>query len=289
MSISTLEAATPASPDPAYRAQITAWQAQRLQDLTSPDGWLTLIGLDWLQKGVNSLGAAADNSIVLKAGPAELGRIELAADGTTTLDFAPGVNGLVDGQQVRHAVLLSDQDGQRQPSLVRVGSLSLFVVDREGRKGLRIKDRDAATRTHFQGLDYFPIDPGWRIEARWVPFNPQRTLPIGSVLGTVSEVPVPGKAVFEKDGHSYELYPIQEDPGSLFFIIADRTSGRETYGAARFITTGLPHDGKLLIDFNKAYNPPCAFTAYATCPLPPPENRLDLRVTAGEMKYRGEH
>ncbi|AFC86073.1 hypothetical protein Fraau_1659 [Frateuria aurantia DSM 6220] len=295
MSMTSIHADEPAIPnqthpnETTYQEQVSHWQARRLQRLTAADGWLTLIGLEWLQPGSNTLGRAEHNSIVLKAGPADFGRITLAQDGTTTLEFAPGIHGRVDGREVSGAVLLGDQDGAREPSLVEVGSISLFVIDRDGRKGLRIKDSQAPSRSHFQGLDYFPIDPAWRVEARWVPFDPPHSLPIGSVLGTVSDTPVPGKAVFEKDGHRYELYPIQEEPGSLFFIIADRTSGKETYGAARFITTGLPHDGHLTIDFNEAYNPPCAFTAYATCPLPPPENRLDLRVTAGEKKYRGEH
>jgi uncharacterized protein (DUF1684 family) len=127
------------------------------------------------------------------------------------------------------------------------------------------------------------------VEATWVPFDPPHELEIGSVLGTVNKEKVPGKAVFTRDGHTFELFPIQEDADSLFFVFADRTSGKETYGAARFITTGLPKDGKVVVDFNQAYNPPCAFTPYATCPLAPPENRLDLRVTAGELKYRGSH
>lgn len=281
------ESAVPAPTD--FTAEIAQWRAGRLQRLTADDGWLTLIGLEWLQPGVNTLGRAAGHGIELKAGPEDFGRIVLASDGRTTLEFAAGVQGRVDGHPVTRAELVSDQDGARRPSLVQVGSLSLFVIDRDGRKGLRIRDSEAPTRRHFQGLTYFPADPSWRIQAQWQPFDPPRHLPIGSVLGTVSEMPVPGRAVFEKDGRHYALYPIQEEADALFFIIADRTSGKETYGAARFITTGLPRHGQLTIDFNQAYNPPCAFTAYATCPLPPPENRLDLRITAGEKTYAGEH
>jgi len=169
------------------------------------------------------------------------------------------------------------------------------VIDRDGRKALRVKDAAAPTRTHFLGIDAYPIDPSWRIEADWVPFDPPQKLQIGSVIGTIEAVDVPGKAVFQRDGHRFELLPYQEEPGGeLFFVIADRTSGKETYGAARFFyaalpTRGLEQPGKVVLDFNKAYNPPCAFTAFATCPLAPAENRLDLAVTAGEKKYRGGH
>src|SRR5690606_13501956 len=152
---------------------------------------------------------------------------------------------------------------------------------------LRVKDTEAATRTGFLGIDYFPIDPSWRVTAKWVPFEPVHKLEIPNVLGDIDEMPVPGKAVFERDGKTFELLPVLEEPGadSLFFILADRTSGKQTYGAARFLYTDMPKDGKLVIDFNKAYNPPCAFTPFATCPLAPPENRLDLAITAGEKKY----
>jgi uncharacterized protein (DUF1684 family) len=124
--------------------------------------------------------------------------------------------------------------------------------------------------------------------ADWVPFDPPHELKIGSVIGTIDTVKVPGKAVFHRDGHTFELLPYQEEPGGeLFFVLADRTSGHETYGAARFLYAALPQNGKVVLDFNKAYNPPCSFTPFATCPLAPPENRLDLRITAGEKKYRG--
>ncbi|MGB3046730.1 DUF1684 domain-containing protein, partial [Dokdonella sp.] len=135
----------------------------------------------------------------------------------------------------------------------------------------------------------YPVDPSWRIEAKWVAFDPPHTLEIPNVIGTLDRMPVPGKAIFERDGKAFELLPVleTEDADELFFIIADKTSGKETYGAARFIYSAMPRDGKVVIDFNKAYNPPCAFTAFATCPLAPPENRLGVAVTAGEKKYRG--
>jgi uncharacterized protein (DUF1684 family) len=276
----------------AYAQQIKQLRDARVTRLTSPNGWLSLIGLEWLKVGDNRVGAAADNDIVLKAGPAHLGTVTLGKDGSLHIVLAKDSGATIDGKTVAHAVLIDDAHatGTTNPTMVSFGHANFYVIDRDGRKALRVKDSDAETRTHFLGLDYFPTDPSWRIVANWVPFNPPHKMEIGSVIGTIDKVDVPGKAVFTRDGHTYELMPYQEEPGGdLFFVIADRTSGKETYGAARFMDVPLPKDGKVILDFNLAYNPPCAFTPYATCPLAPPENRLDLRVTAGEEKYRGGH
>jgi uncharacterized protein (DUF1684 family) len=281
--------ASAASADPDFIRQNQAWQATRAANLKAPDGWLSLIGLEWLKEGANRVGSAADNDIVLHAGPAHLGTVTQAADGSLSIALASGSGATIDGKHVARAALIDDMHATGKPTTVAFGSASFFIIERDGKKALRVKDENASTRTGFLGLDYFPVDASWRVEATWVPFDPPHELEIGSVLGTVNKEKVPGKAVFTRDGHTFELYPIQEDADSLFFVFADRTSGKETYGAARFITTGLPKDGKVVVDFNQAYNPPCAFTPYATCPLAPPENRLDLRVTAGELKYRGSH
>lgn len=279
-----------------YDRQIEQWRADRVAGLTAPDGWLSLIGLDWLHEGANRIGSDADNDVVLKAGPAHLGTLTLAADGRLHLALAGNAGATVDGKPTTEATLLDDvHAGATGPTVVRFGSASFYVIDREGRKALRVKDPAAPTRAHFAGIDYFPIDPSWRIEADWVPFKPAHKLEMGSVIGTIESVDVPGKAVFQRDGHSFELLPYQEEPGGeLFFVLADRTSGKQTYGAARFLYAALPaggldKPGKVVLDFNKAYNPPCAFTPFATCPLAPPENRLDVAVTAGEKKYAGGH
>jgi uncharacterized protein len=264
-----------------YTHEIEQWRAARVARLTAPDGWLSLIGLEWLHEGANRVGSAADNDIVLKAGPAHLGTVTLAADGTVRIELAKDSGATIDGKPVAEAALVDDA--------------SFYVIDRDNRRALRVKDADAEARRDFVGIDYFPIDPSWRIEADWVPFDPPQDLQMGSVIGTIDTVKVPGKAVFHRDGHSFELLPYQEEPGGeLFFVLADRTSGKETYGAARFLYAALPvggldKPGKLILDFNKAYNPPCAFTPFATCPLAPPENRLDIAVTAGEKKYAGGH
>ena len=279
-----------------YAHEIEQWRAARVARLTAPDGWLSLIGLEWLKEGANRVGSAADNDIVLKAGPAHLGTVTLAHDGSLHLALDPASGATIDGKAVTEAALVDDMhSADAEPTTVRFGKASFYVIERDGRKALRVKDEDAEARRHFLGIDYFPIDDSWRIEADWVPFVPAHDLAMGSVIGTIDTVKVPGKAVFQRDGHTFELLPYQEEPGGeLFFVLADRTSGKQTYGAARFLYAALPaggldHPGKVVLDFNKAYNPPCAFTSFATCPLAPPENRLDVAITAGEKKYRGDH
>jgi len=292
LGVATVQAQTnDAASSTDFPQQIAHWKSKRLASLTAPNGWLSLIGLDWLNEGANRVGSASDNDIVLKAGPAHLGVVTLTKDGALHIVLDKGSGATVDGKQVHEAALVDDMHADKNgPSVVAFGSASFLVIERDGRKALRVKDSSAETRMHFQGLDYYPADPSWRIVADWVPFDPPHELEIGSVLGTINKEKVPGKAVFHRDGHTYELMPIQEEPDTLFFVIADRTSGKETYGAARFLYADLPKDGKVVLDFNRAYNPPCAFTPYATCPLAPPENRMDLAVTAGEKKYRGsEH
>ncbi|MBM7125961.1 DUF1684 domain-containing protein [Dyella flava] len=292
--VALVHAETPnpvATPD-AYQQSIEQWRSQRVARLTAPDGWLSLIGLEWLQDGINKVGSAPDNDIVLQAGPAHLGVVTLDKAGQVHIALADGSGATVDGKPVHEATLIDDMhvSGSASPTTVAFGTASFYVIDREGRRALRVKDSTATTRQHFLGIDYFPIDPSWRIVADWVPFNPPHDLQMGSVIGTIDTVKVPGKAVFTRDGHTYELLPYQEEPGGeLFFVLADRTSGHETYGASRFLYAALPVNGKVVLDFNQAYNPPCAFTSFATCPLAPPENRLDLRITAGEKKYRGGH
>lgn len=291
--VAVSSAETPSS----YTHEIQQWRAGRVARLTAPDGWLSLIGLDWLHQGANRVGSAVGNDIVLKAGPAHLATVTLAADGTVRIALDKDSGATVDGQSVAEATLIDDMHAAAgaEPTTVRFGNASFFVIDRDGRKALRVKDADAKARRDFLGIDYFPVDPSWRIEADWVPFVPEHDLEIGTAIGTIDKVKVPGKVVFHRDGHTFELLPYQEEPGGgLFFVIADKTSGKETYGAARFLYTALPaggvaKPGKVLLDFNEAYNPPCAFTPFATCPLAPPENRLDVAVTAGEKKYRGGH
>ena len=272
--------------DASYTQTIETWRSQRVERLRRPDGWLSLIGLHWLKEGSSRVGSAKDNDLVLAQGPAHLGVVTLA-DGKVRIALDPASGASIAGSAAKEGELADDSHDN--PGKVVFGTANFVVIDRSGRKALRVKDSEAPTRTHFLGIDYFDIDPSWRVEAKWIAFDPPHELEVPTVIGTVEKYPVPGKAVFQRGGKTFELLPVIEVPGDreLFLIFADRTSGKETYGAARFLYAPMPVDGKIVLDFNRAYNPPCAFTPYATCPLAPPENRLDLRVTAGEKKYRG--
>ncbi|HKZ10303.1 MAG TPA: DUF1684 domain-containing protein [Rhodanobacteraceae bacterium] len=271
--------------DNAYQQEINRWHTQRIARLTAPDGWLSLVGLEWLKPGANRIGGAADNDIVLAKAPTHLGTITWADDGALSIALDAADGATIDGAGNAHAIL--QDDSHADPTTVAFGTVNFIAVDRGGRKGLRVRDSEAETRTRFAGIWRFPIDESWRVVADWVPLDPPFQLATGTVIGTIENYPTPGRAEFERDGKRFQLYPVLETPGDtrLFLIFADVTSGKETYGAARFLYADMPRDGKIVLDFNKAYNPPCAFTAYATCPLAPPENRLDLRVTAGELKY----
>jgi uncharacterized protein len=278
-----------AGTEDAYTSEIESWRDQRVERLKAPSGWLSLVGLEWLKPGTNTLGSASDNDIIIAKAPAHLGSIEWSGD-KVSIALDAGSAALIDDKPLAHAELLDDS--HEKPTTISFDTVRFYLIDRAGgKKGLRIKDIEAKSRVGFLGIDYYPIDPSWRVEATWVAFDPPHTLEIPNVIGTIDKMPVPGKAVFEHDGQTFELLPVleTEDADELFWIIADKTSGKETYGAARFIYSAMPKDGKVVIDFNKAYNPPCAFTPYATCPLAPPENRLGVAVRAGEKKYRGSH
>ncbi|MHB8446828.1 MAG: DUF1684 domain-containing protein [Rudaea sp.] len=274
--------------DATYTKEIQSWRTQRVEHLRTPHGWLSLVALDWLRDGSNTLGSASDNDIVLARAPAHLGTIVLD-HGKATIALDKDSGATIDGKPMREAVLLDDSHDK--PTTVSFGTASFYLIQRGDKYGLRVKDTDAPTRTHFAGIDYFPIDKNWRVVAKWEAYDPPHEVEEPNILGQVDKVVVPGAAVFERDGKSYRLEPVIETPGdtNLFLTFGDRTNGHETYGASRMLYTDPPRDGKIVIDFNKAYNPPCAFTPYATCPLPTAQNRLKLRVTAGEKKYRGTH
>lgn len=286
--LAVVTVASAAPPNAEYATEIQDARAKRLARLTAADGWLTLIGLHFLQAGDNTVGSALDNQILLASGLAHFGTATLSADGRVRFTAVPAAAAQVDGQPA--GVVEMKLGGEGKPTLVTSGTVSFFVIERGGRMALRVKDSGAVRRTGFVGIDYFPVDPAWRIEATWVPFNPPRDVPITNMIGNVSNEKVPGKAVFQREGKTFELLPIVEGPNEpLFFVISDTTSGQETYLAARFLNADPPKDGKIVLDFNKVVNPPCAFTPFATCPLPPKENQMTIAVTAGEKKYRGEH
>lgn len=267
-----------------HTAAILDWRQRRHERLASDNGWLTLVGLDWLKEGENRVGSAADNDIRLPGGPAVWGTVTL--DGAEiTFAAAPGEVITVGGAPAAQARLVADDQGE--PIIVGSGTLSFHVISR-GSYALRVKDSRAPTLLAFTGVESFPIDADWRFEARFIAAEPGRTIEIGDVLGQLTPMPVLGTVEFEREGRTHSLIGLQEEGSdSLWFLFADRTSGRETYGAGRFLySDGMPENGRVTVDFNKAYNPPCAFTEYSTCPLPPQENRLDVAVTAGEKDYR---
>ena len=276
--------AAASGPATAYEADIRDWRQRRHERLSSDDGWLTLVGLDWLDSGENRVGSGPDNDIVLPGGPEHWGSVSVEGD---VVEFRPaaGADVSVDGGPAAETRLVADTQGQ--PTVVASGDLSFHVIER-GSYALRVKSKRAPTLLGFTGIDNYPIDESWRYEARFEPAQPGRSIEIGDVLGQVTPMPVLGTVEFERDGQSYRLLGLGEEGSeSMWFLFADRTTGRETYGAGRFLySDGMPENGRVVVDFNKAYNPPCAFTDYSTCPLPPQENRLDLAVTAGEKDYR---
>ena len=263
--------------------QILQWRQRRDEGLRRESGWLSLVGLEWLQQGSNRIGSGPDNDIRLPGGPAYWGTVLLSGDGLV-FTRAPGSDVTVDGATPDEAALVADNSGQ--PTVVRSANISFYVIFRES-YALRVLDSRAPALVNFEGVENYAIQPEWRIEGRLIPAASGQTIEIANVLGQVAPTPVYGVFEFERDGSRFQLTGLgDESSDSLWFIFADRTNGHGTYGAGRFLySEGLPADGRLVVDFNKSYNPPCAFSEYATCPLPPPENRLDLAIPAGEKDY----
>ena len=254
-----------------YTTEIEQWRRQREENLKRDGGWLSVAGLFWLHPGPNTFGHDKSNDIVLPDGAAHAGTFELRGD--------------------KVAVKKDGTERELWPDSMdaaKVGRLSLFVIKRGDKYGIRLKDPDSEYRRKFHGIEYFPPKEEYRVTGKWVE-SPSK-IPILNILGQTEHMESPGYAVFTLHGKEYHLRPVLEtaDAKELFYIFRDQTSAKETYGAGRFLYSAMPKDGKVELDFNKAYNPPCAFTPYATCPLPPAENRLAVRIEAGEKKY-GEH
>jgi uncharacterized protein (DUF1684 family) len=277
----------------AWKSDLQAWRAKRAASLQAPEGWLSLIALGWLKEGDNTFGSADDSRIQIAAkAPAHIAVVRLEKRAVHLLPPAGGFpkDLMVDGQPAKEQVLLADD--AEKPSKLTLGTLTVIVIHRDDQFGLRVKDLDAPTRVDFHGLHWYEPNAAYRIHARWIPYNPPKVLDIPTVLGTTTHMPAPGAVEFTIDGKVVRLDPVLEDPKStdLFFILRDATSKTTTYGAGRFLYTELPdhgvnQPGEVWLDFNRLVNPPCAFTAYATCPLPPPQNRLGVPIPAGEQRY----
>ncbi|MHB8405077.1 MAG: DUF1684 domain-containing protein [Gammaproteobacteria bacterium] len=271
-----------------YQQEIRDWQNRRLRKLTAADGWTTLVGLFWLEAGENSFGRAASNRIVMDYPglPQQVGSFRVRGT-RVSFSAAPGAAVMHAGQPVSNLDPLIDDAGGT-PTLLNTGSVSFHLLERSGRLGIRVRDSAAAARVHFQGLEYFPIDEKWRLAARFAPYKPVKTVSIVTVLGMQEEMQSPGALVFEVDGQQHRLEVVLESGAIDYFVMfTDLTNGQQTYAAGRCLYVPPPVAGATVIDFNKAYNPPCCFTAFATCPLPPRQNRLPIAVSAGELKYSG--
>ncbi len=272
-----------AGKEPSYQAEIEQWRQHRQAALKADDGWLTVAGLFWLKEGENTVGADPSNNVVLPKGsaPSKVGVFDFH-NGNTTFHSAPGVQATVDGKPATAAILKPDASGE--PDVLRANDLSMFVIKRGTRFGIRLKDKNNEARKAFTGLKYFPVHERFRITARFVPYATPKMLPIPNILGDTEEDASPGYVEFSLNGQQCRLDPVAEGD-SLFFIFRDLTSGKETYPSGRFLYAVKPRNGEVILDFNKAVNPPCAFTDFATCPLPPRQNYLPVRVEAGELRY----
>lgn len=279
-------------PDPAWVAHVEAWRARRTASLTRPDGWLTLVGLHWLEPGTSRAGAAPDVEVFLEGEgvPPHAFTLEVTADGRVLLEPAPGSGLLVEGAPAGPRELATDRSGA--PSLLSLGALRMVVIRREDRFALRVRNPDSPVRTNFKGLEYFPLDARYRVEARLERYAAPKKVDVPVAQGPPQRMLAPGLVHFELGGRQLALQPLvsSTDDTSYFFVFRDATSGAETYGAGRFLDAAAPTPGSdlLVLDFNRAYTPPCAFTPHATCPLPPPENVLPVPVRAGEKGY-GDH
>ena len=289
-----LAAPSPAQ-DAAWQRDLAAWRAQHAADLQKPDGWLSLVGLEWLDPGDNSFGSAAGNKIHLPAGgPENLGVLHLEG-ATVTLNPPPGAfpqDLLIDGKPAKSQELHTDPDSDKHNPRMTIGTLNVYVVHRGERFALRIKDAKSPALVGFHGLKWYAPDPAYRVTARWIPYTPPKSVTLVTLIGTSYAQPVPGATEFKLAAKTYQLEPVLEDPAveKLFFIMRDTTSTSTTYGACRFLYTGFPTNGldkagELVLDFNHLENPPCAYTPYATCPLPPPGNRLAIPLPVGERRY----
>jgi uncharacterized protein (DUF1684 family) len=264
-----------------YRQQVEQWRAQHQKELAADDGWLTVAGLDWLKEGENRVGTDPASEIPLppNSAPARVASISFHG-GQAILHPAPGVPLMLNGKPAVQTALHEDTD------FLTINRLKFYLIRRGDRTGIRLKDNDSAERKRFTGLTWYPIDPSWRIQAKFTAWATAHSIAFTNTIGQRETDQSPGYVTFMKNGREYRLEPMVED-GKFFFVFRDLTSGKSTYGASRFLYTEPAKDGFVVLDFNQAENPPCAFTPYATCPLPAPQNRLDLAVEAGEKAYQG--
>ena len=271
-----------------YVSEVDDWHRSRVENLKSPDSYLTLAGLFSLAEGDNRFGSAPDNELVFpEATPAHAGLFTVT-DGSVQIDVLDGVTITAADEPVRSMHL--GTDAGQTPTVLTMGSFRFYIIDRSGHLYVRLKDLQSELLEQFEGIERFPVDVSWRIEGQFKPYDPPKTLRIPNVLGYDFDETCPGQVVFDVGGETFSLEPIPAGGGRLFIVFGDETSGLETYGGGRFLVADAPsEDGRVVLDFNKAYNPPCAFTPYATCPLPHEANRLPVRIEAGEKSWGEGH
>jgi uncharacterized protein len=256
-----------------YQREIAKFRAEREAKLKADDGWLTVVGLHWLHEGVNTVGSDSKSDAPLpESVPSRVGTIALAKG---KVHFKPA-----GGVQLKEMDLKTDVTSEYDR--LTLGRVKFFVIEREDRFGVRVKDNDSEARKKFSGLRWYPVDPAWKIKAKFTP-APHDVF-FDTEVGVKEKDQSPGYVTFTRGGKEYKMEPVTEDD-HLWFVFRDQTSGKTTYAASRFLYVPMPKDGFVEIDFNRAENPPCVFTDYATCPLPTPQNRLQLAVTAGEQMY----
>lgn len=271
--------------DPAYQASVEKWRQQYQAAITADDGWLTVTGLFWLHDGDNRFGSDPLGDIVLpgKGIPQQVGTFTLH-NGKVIVRGQRGAKLVLSGKAVDSAELHADAPDER----LQMGDLSLFLHASGTRLGIRVKDKNSKARREFSGLHWFPIDPSYRVMAKWEPYPMPKNTPTQNIVGDIDPYVMIGQVEFTLQGKTYKLEGSENTPGTgtLFLVFRDLTSGKQTDAAARFMVTAAPKNGMVELDFNKAYNPPCAYTAYATCPLPSPGNRMRLAIPAGEKNYK---
>jgi hypothetical protein len=275
---------SPSAPDAAYVQSFDKWKAELVDDLKL--NWLSLAGLFWLKPGENSFGTDAGNAIAFPKGPARAGVFDL--EGTdVTVKFSSEAHATIDGKPVTTAKLQPDISGK--PTVVELGSLRIKAIVRGQRIGIRLKDVDSEQAKNYRGPTFFPLDLSYRVTATWIPSDGKKTVDVPNVLGDTTPTPVAGTVVFKINGQEARLTDLGGDPAKgLSFVFSDLTSKTDTYPGGRFLDTDPVVNGTVVIDFNRAYSPPCAVTPYATCPLAPKENRLAIAIPAGE-KYDRTH
>ncbi|HEX6981803.1 MAG TPA: DUF1684 domain-containing protein [Balneolaceae bacterium] len=272
--------------DKEYIAAINQWHQERVEALKQEDSWLSLAGLYRLQEGTQSIGADSSKDIIFPPkAPANLGSITFQ-DSTFTLKVHPDATVTHNGSPVTKLVIQSDNQGE--PTVVKHGSFLWYIIERRGSYYIRLKDTNHPNFTSFEGIERYPVSKDWRIKAEFKPFEEPKLISIPDIMGEVYQDTLFGILEFQVDGKQFTLAPLgnpQKDD-EFFIIFGDETNGESTYGGGRYLYTDVPDEnGITFIDFNKAYNPPCVFTEFATCPLPPAQNRLPVKVTAGEKMY----